>query len=237
MAEKIRVSNIELLRIVAMFLVVISHFYVHGRWPIVNELSINNIIIYCFDVGEIGVTAFVLISGYFLVNQSFDLVKLFKLVFQMWFYGVALLVFAYAFGTREIVGKLFWGSIIPFYSLNWFAKAYLLLYLLFPVLNIFLKKYTKEKLLKGIIGFSVLWNILPAFSLYEHGNQRITVLFIYCIGAYFAIYGCQYLNNAKNAVALSLASYTVIVFSVTIIWQLSLNNSYWGGVNRQAVWH
>lgn len=46
MAEKIRVSNIELLRIVAMFLVVISHFYVHGRWPIVNELSINNIIIY-----------------------------------------------------------------------------------------------------------------------------------------------------------------------------------------------
>ena len=85
MAEKIRVSNIELLRIVAMFLVVISHFYVHGRWPIVNELSINNIIIYCFDVGEIGVTAFVLISGYFLVNQSFDLVKLFKLVFQMWF--------------------------------------------------------------------------------------------------------------------------------------------------------
>ena len=82
-----RESNIELLRLISMYLVVWSHFYVHGVWPIVNELTFNNIIIYALDVGKIGVTVFVLISGYFLINKTFDLIKLAKLVLQTWFYG------------------------------------------------------------------------------------------------------------------------------------------------------
>lgn len=162
MGSKLRESNIELLRIVAMFLVVLSHFYVHGRWPIVETISFNNVTIYALDVGEIGVTAFVLISGYFLIEQSFDLTKLVKLVLQMWFYGIGLLVFAYMFDTRVITSKYFWGSMLPFYSLNWFAKAYLLLYLLFPVLNRFVKYYNQRKLEAFILVFGFVWTVLPA---------------------------------------------------------------------------
>lgn len=51
MVSKIRESNIELLRIVAMFLVVLSHFYVHGRWTVIEAMSFNNIAIDALDLG------------------------------------------------------------------------------------------------------------------------------------------------------------------------------------------
>ena len=49
--------------------------------------------------------------------------------------GIVILIIAYVFDISVITEKFFWGSIMPFYSLNWFAKAYLLLYLVFPLLN------------------------------------------------------------------------------------------------------
>ena len=139
-----------------MFLVVLSHFYVHGAWPLVNELTFNNIAIYALEVGEIGVTVFVLISGYFLVNKSFDIIKLAKLVLQIWFYGIAILIIAYVFEISVITEKFFLGSIMPFYSLNWFAKAYLLLYLVFPLLNKFISRLGKKWLMRFILVFGFI---------------------------------------------------------------------------------
>lgn len=222
MAEKVRAGNIELLRIVAMFLVVLSHFYVHGNWPIIDELSLNNIAIYGLDVGKIGVTVFVLISGYFLINCSFDLVKLAKYVLQVWLYGIIILVVAYWGGTAVITPKYFWGSIMPFYSLNWFAKAYLLLYLLVPLLNRIIKKCSEKTLIKFIFCFSLFWNVLPALNLYEHGNLRISIIFIYCVGAYFRLYGCKCFEKISNAFALNFVSYACILITVTSLWYYKL---------------
>ena len=235
MASRMRESNIELLRIAAMFLVVLSHFYVHGRWPMIEAMSFNNIAIHALDVGEIGVTAFVLISGYFLINQSFDLTKLAKLVLQMWFYGVALLIFAYVFETRIITEKHFWGSVMPFYSLNWFAKAYLLLYLLFPLLNIFIKRFSREGLTRFILSFGFIWTVLPAYYLYEHGNQRVTIFFIYCVGAYLCLYGCKWLEYPPRffrASVLCLVSYATIVFTVFVLWNIRLTDTFY--IGKQA---
>ena len=232
MGAKTRESNIELLRIVAMFLVVLSHFYVHGQWPLMDSVGVNNVVRYALDVGEIGVTTFVLISGYFLINQSFDLIKLSKLVLQMWFYGVGLLIFAYVFDTRVITAKHFWGSIMPFNSLNWFAKAHLLLYLLFPLLNVGIKRLSEKSLKRFILGFGFLWTVLPVLSLYEHGNQRVTIMFIYCVGAYFCLFGCKWFDNPLGkirAISLMAVSYSIIVFTVVVLWKLSLKDANYVG--------
>ena len=226
MSSIIRESNIELLRIVSMFLVVLSHFYVHGAWPLVNELTFNNVAIYALDVGKIGVAAFVLISGYFLISKSFDIIKLAKLVLQIWFYGIVTLIIAYVFETSVITEKFFWGSIMPFYSLNWFAKAYLLLYLVFPLINRLIRHLEKKRLKRYILGFGFIWTVLPVFSMYEHGNIRITVMFIYCIGAYLYLYGCRWLNNMKNTIILSFTSYFAIILTVIILWWMSLSDGF-----------
>lgn len=76
----------------------------------------------------------------FLIQQAFRLRKLAKLLGQMWFYsaGIAILVLLWHFQpySLEMIVK----SLVPIYSINWFAYTYLVLYLLVPFLNMGIQK-------------------------------------------------------------------------------------------------
>lgn len=220
----LRQSNFELLRIVSIFMVVFSHFFVHSGFPFTDVLSLKNVFIGSFAIGEIGVTCFVLLSGYFLINMSFSLKKLLKFSFQLWFYGIIILLFAWLFNTAEITDKYFWGSITPFYSLNWFAKAYLLLYLLFPAINYILKRISKKTFERYLLIFGLLWTVLPVIDLYEHGNIRITVIYIYTIGAYIRMHGINILKSFYSKIIAGMTSYIAIITSVAVM--ISLNKQY-----------
>ena len=90
--SKSRNSNIELLRIISIIMIVISHYCVHS--PVGIEVSDLNIGITRFlleflTFGNFGSILFVLISGYYLINsKGIKLQKLLKLVFQILFYSI-----------------------------------------------------------------------------------------------------------------------------------------------------
>ena len=84
-----RNSQIELLRIISMIMIVISHYTVHCNVDVVTlPLGINRFIMEASKLGNLGVILFVLITGYFTINQkqSFKLKKLVSLVFQTFIY-------------------------------------------------------------------------------------------------------------------------------------------------------
>ena len=88
-----RQSNFELLRIVAMLMIVFHHFAFHGELSYEGaglsapHLWYNLIIM----DGKTGVNIFVLISGYFLVNdKELSLKRLLKLWGEVSFYAVVL---------------------------------------------------------------------------------------------------------------------------------------------------
>ena len=64
-----RQSNIELLRIVAMLLIIAHHFSLHGGFVFSTaSITVNRLWIQFIQIGgEIGINVFVLISGYFLI--------------------------------------------------------------------------------------------------------------------------------------------------------------------------
>ena len=219
-----RDSGFELLRIVSIFMVIFSHFFVHSGFPYTETVSLKNILIGSFAIGEIGVTCFILISGYFLSSMNFSLNKLLRFSFQLWFYGVSILVFAWIFNTSDMIDKYFLGSIIPFYSLNWFAKAYLLLYLLFPLINYILKSISKRKFECYLIIFGFIWTVIPVIDLYEHGNVRITVIYIYTIGAYIRMYGISIFKSIYSKIMIGIFSYIAVIASVAIM--IALNKQY-----------
>lgn len=80
MEEKERKSNFEILRILAMILIISYHFVFHSNY---NYWTINahDFILRAFWLfGEIGVNLFMLISGYFLVCSKFSWKKVIKLI-------------------------------------------------------------------------------------------------------------------------------------------------------------
>ena len=55
-----RSSNIELLRIIAMILIIMHHFSVHGNFPFTQDFTFSKIFIQLFGFGgKVGVDIFV----------------------------------------------------------------------------------------------------------------------------------------------------------------------------------
>ena len=90
----IRQSNIELLRIIAMVIIVAHHFAVHGGFDFpIETVAPNRLWIQFLALGgKIGVNIFVLISGYFLIDaKSLKKVKVLKLWLQIFTYSASIL--------------------------------------------------------------------------------------------------------------------------------------------------
>lgn len=80
---KVRSSNLELLRIVSMLLIIICHSSTHGGFALAEQvLWANKLFLQLITFGgELGVCCFILITGYFMINSTFKIKKLLKLVF------------------------------------------------------------------------------------------------------------------------------------------------------------
>ena len=87
--KKERNSNIEILRIISMIFIVMSHYTVHSGIELTSlPLGINRFILEVTRLGNIGVIIFMLISGYYLIEQkSIQLKKVLKLYLQILFYS------------------------------------------------------------------------------------------------------------------------------------------------------
>ena len=115
-----RNSNIEILRILCMFLIVLHHVVVHGlaygngTLNSTASITINQFIIKLMSMGgKMGVDLFVLISGYFLVNSKFKLKKVFELESQVLTYSVGIALILFSLGISDITLKNIIKSIFP----------------------------------------------------------------------------------------------------------------------------
>lgn len=144
-APKVRDSQMELLRIVAMSMILIHHFVSHGAdYEIMKEgLGFQNSFVFY------GVNLFVMISGYYGIRvrwKSFLSLVITVIFFVLvdyvlkclgdcWSHGFDISIFA---GIGKVLAR-------PFAS-YWFVSCYLILYVFAPVINIGLKHSTKSQL-------------------------------------------------------------------------------------------
>ncbi len=134
------------------------------------------------------VNLFVLITGWFGLKPK--LKGAFSLLFQVSFYGsLIFILFALIGKGVDVKGLL---NIIYFGSTYWFVTAYLILYCLSPVFNIFVK-YSPAKLFVAVLlfyfllEFSLGWfrgNIAP----YNKGYSTISFIGLYLLGRFLALH-------------------------------------------------
>ena len=200
---KERQSNFELLRLIAIYMIVLIHINMY-----VYNFSVGTVaFVYSHMINGIcntGVTLFILISGYF--GVKLDVKKLTKLELRMITYSLIVLAImfitgfaSYSFGDKlELTAK----AIMPFISRNhWFYTCYVLIILFSGFINDFVNCLGEKRLRHLLIMMLVVFSIFPTFLYFEvvpdNGKGIVQMLMVYMMGRYIRLYGEDF--GTKNA--------------------------------------
>ena len=196
----VRQSNIELLRIVAIFLVMVAHckIWLGGGLPDLSEgmtaMFLGKHIIAA--LASICVVLFVLISGYFSIKPN--LKSIVNLWTQIFFIYICLVVIQ-SIKTGEVNVKSLITCFLPFSYGNWFVKAYLVLMLLSPALNLLADKLTKKGLLLFLVNFTAMafvWGCIfhADAAGFNSGYSSVSFVYFYMVGRFLKLH----VNNSRS---------------------------------------
>lgn len=218
-----RKSNVELLRVVAMLMIVAHHFSIHGGFDFpTTAVSFNRLWTqFILLGGKIGVNVFVLISGYFLISaKTVKASKVIKLWSQIFFYSVLIFFIFVATGIRPFGIKAFLHHLAPItYSQWWFAAAYFVLYLLSPYLNGMLNRLNQREYVGFLSLLLFCWCLIPTFTsrLYQ-SNNLLWFIFLYSLAGYFRLYGVGNVKCGRffvlSAASAGLTFLSAVVFDI-----------------------
>ena len=202
-----RQSNFELLRIFCMILIIAHHFSVHSIMP-ENISMLNRLIFDVFAIGgKVAVNVFVLISGYFMVKSKFKIQKLLMLIFQTFFYSIAIYIILCICGICTLNINQLFSYFFRFYNKYWFMTNYLILYAISPFLNKIICSSNKNTLKLLIICAILLQTQILGVDL---GNL-IWFCTLYIISGYIRIYPNQFTNKFYLAFTTAILSFIVII--------------------------
>ena len=134
---KERATKFELLRIIAMILIVSGHLASEGG-VLESTNGINHSLTLAFSSGaRIAVNLFLMIGCWFMVDAKYSTKRIVKLYSEVWFYSVLitsiflLIRVDNGISTKEIIQSFF-----PFvFRTIWFATIYIMLIILSPFIN------------------------------------------------------------------------------------------------------
>lgn len=229
---KTRQSNFELLRIIAMMMIIGLHYFNGTMGGALNHsIGYNYYLTHLFEsLFIVGVNCFVLITGYFMIGKSeININKIIKLMislifYSLIFYGISIVIGQNHFSFKEIVF-----AIIPFVAgRRWFVEAYIILFLLIPFLNVALTSISIKKyriLLAIMLVFFSLWcSFLPYPPETDNGYGIINFVFLYCIGGYIKLYW----KNIKAAKIYAFGYMLCALFTFISSLIPHLQNRAWG---------
>lgn len=198
---KSRQSNMELLRVVAMLMIITLHYLDKGEvLPDFSGMNTFNHYIswlleaFCF----VAVNIYVLISGYFLTTSKFTFKKLAllwgQILFYSWVIGGIFLLTGMAGEDATSLYELIFVALPVTAGHYWFATIYVLLFAVSPFLNAAIEKMSKQQhriCIAVLVTIFSLWNtILPMTIPLADGEGMDIAWFVclYVIAAYLRKY-------------------------------------------------
>ena len=217
--KKERLSNIELLRLLAMFLVLVVHadFFSLGtptQEDVISTPASAFLRFFFKSLSIVCVNVFVLISGWFGIRPS---VKGFcNFIFQCLFFLVGIYIVMLIFGLTSLSAKGIAGCLVLL-KWNWFIKAYMGLYILSPVLNTFInntEKKTFKKVLISFFAFQTIYSwVSDGAAFFENGYSTLSFMGLYLLARYTKIYLVPNNTPSKRFIYI----YGIITLLLTLI--------------------
>lgn len=194
-----RAINLDLLKILAMFLVVVSHYIFHGlksnelhySWDVstVGGIMEYTIVELMYIISCVAVNCFVMITGYFCIERvDFRWKGIIKTITTTLFYSIIFLLLAKV-TNKQITTPVIINSIFPIHQeLYWFVTSYVGLMLIAPFLSrlaigINKRVYMVLLCVLFIISFRLLYGkVFAGFS------SIIFFSFLYLLAGYVKLY-------------------------------------------------
>lgn len=219
--RKARQANFELLRIIAMLMVVTMHFLsrtgvlptaVPGTFP--GKQGVFAVFVESFCI--VAVNVYVLLSGYFLCEKEFSVKRLLRLIFQILFYTLLIpvvLMIAGVLPVSEVLNIYYlWNCIFPVESGHyWFVTAYVIMILFSPVLNAAVRILSRKQLKAVLFFLFLIFSVGKSFSVILFSSDRFGYdygwfLFLYLTAAYLREYGSVFFSGKKRCALLYVSS-------------------------------
>ncbi len=220
-----RQSNIELLRILCMFFIVVNHFMGHSliKYSVLNSHFELNSSHFLLGFIVVGVNCFILISGYF--GIKFKLRGLFKLYLICFFYGI-LGYFFHLLIDNQYLGKtiLNWSIFALSKSEWWFINGYIVLFFLSPFINIPINTMTKRQYILVLILLSII-NLYFGYwggkNTYNYNGFSVSqFVYLYVIGGYIRRFiSLEWIKRNKYLSVICYLLCSIIVGGISIIFQ------------------
>lgn len=211
-----RNSNIEFLRILAMFLIVAHHYAYHGAFSFTDNHITLAQAWWCILLpgGGIGVDVFVLISGYYLIQNTglrLSVRKISKLWGQVFLCSVLLYILSMILHREKTYQYGIFSALFPLSTSQWwFASNYFILYLLHPHLNRLLRSLEKAQYQKLLLVLLAIWVVIPNLSGMRFLiNEIAFFVVLYAIAGYIRLYGLSPSVKGRSWLWMGLAVFLV----------------------------
>ena len=222
----IRSSNIEFLRIISMIMILSLHSFTWNR-ATGNDGHIHNLSIgvlfdyYRESLCICAVNIFILISGYFGIRWK--LKSILNFIFQVYFWALGIYVLLVVLGKTNYSNNVFFQRLNCLIGDWWFVEAYLGLYLLAPLLNAFVDKVKKKKLLIWVIIFiifEIYSELMGSKRNFDRGYNTLAFCGIYMTGRLLFLYQDK-LQEFKHR-TFSYIFFLLYLLTAMIIYYLAL---------------
>ena len=206
--ETKRLPNFELLRIIAMLMIVMLHLLGNDHGNVLSKTVPYSAAYYVTWLIEalciVGVNCYALISGYFLIESSFSWKKALRLAVIVWFYAILLFLVGVICKWLPLNLKTIFTAMTPITGrAYWYISVYFGLYLLSPFINILIRNLNRKQLrnliVLCIVLFGILPTILPVYDMLLSGGGLGLAWFctLYFIAAFIRLYGIEKIGTIQ----------------------------------------
>lgn len=224
-------SGIDILRCLAMFMIVILHILYHGK--ILNNISGIQSLPYEFleSLCYGAVDLFAMISGYLLVFSKWKLSRYFILYVQVAFYTILFAFIAKYFDGKSLSAKDWLQAIVAVIGNYWYITAYIGVLTIMPILNAFLRELDIRLNYKAA-GFCLIIIIGGSIFLsksigYTMGYSCIWLSALYLLGGIVRInqdWICHIFQTRKKKLLIGFIVYIILSISACAGYFMTINS-------------
>ena len=249
--------NIDILKVLCMYMIVVIHFFTHGLYNELHPIPIGNLFAgvvglnyflseLCLLISSVAVNCFVMITGFFLIRKSPRGNRIFSLWVEVFFYSITIAVVFYLLIPSQEHLRAIIKALTPIRNMEyWFATKYLALMALAPFLRRLVQFISKKEyiLLLVVMGFlnlnfvstPALLRNFPYGDIYGGPDSLLWFVFLFLFSGFVSLYK-EELFCRKYLFKFKYYIFVVIAFffwTITLEFLMAIQSGFIGSMGYQ----